>query len=137
MNSGGKVELKRTPLYETHRALGARLVGFAGWEMPVIYSGVIAEHLGVRSSCGLFDVSHMGEIEVIGKGAMEALQRLATNDVEKALPGQCQYTLMCYPDGGVVDDIIVYCFGKERFLLCVNASNTDKVFEWMRENTLA
>lgn len=128
------MELKRTPLYEAHKALGARLVAFAGWEMPVQYTGVIEEHLGVRKTCGLFDVSHMGEVEIAGPGAFSALQYLATNDLEKTVDGQCQYTLLCYPDGGVVDDCVVYRFSRERFLICVNASNTEKAFEWMKSN---
>jgi aminomethyltransferase len=125
-------DIKRTPLFECHRSLGARFVPFAGWEMPVVYSGVIGEHLAVRSSCGLFDVSHMGEIEVSGPGAAGFVQRITTNDIARASDGQCQYTLICYPDGGVVDDCVVYRFGPERFLFCVNASNASKVLEWMR-----
>jgi glycine cleavage system T protein (aminomethyltransferase) len=126
--------LKRTPLYETHKALGARIVEFAGWEMPVQYSGVIEEHLAVRTNCGLFDVSHMGEVEITGEDALAVVQRLITNDVERVVDGQCQYTAICYPDGGVVDDCIVYRFDKKRFFVCVNASNTEKAFKWMREN---
>lgn len=128
------MELKRTPLYNIHKSLGAKFVGFAGWEMPVQYAGVIEEHLGVRSSAGLFDVSHMGEIEVKGPGALKALQRVLTNDLERITEGQCQYTLICYPDGGVVDDCIVYRFSTEKFLICVNASNTDKAFDWIKKN---
>lgn len=101
--------------------------------MPVQYSGVIEEHLAVRNSCGLFDVSHMGEIEVSGKGALAFVQRIATNDVERIVDGQCQYTLLCYQDGGVVDDTILYRYNNDRFLFCVNASNSDKVFEWMQK----
>ncbi len=127
--------LKRTPLYEAHKSLGAKIVEFAGWEMPVQYSGVIDEHLAVRGACGLFDVSHMGEVEVSGKGALKAVQRLMTNDIERVVDGQCQYTLLCYPDGGVVDDCIVYRFNSERFLFCVNASNTEKAFEWIKANS--
>lgn len=123
--------LKRTPLRDVHTALGARLVNFAGWEMPVQYSGVIEEHLNVRRACGLFDVSHMGEIEISGMGAHAFLQRLITNDIDRVDDGQCQYTLLCYPDGGVVDDCIVYRYNRDRFLICVNASNTDKVLEWI------
>ncbi len=108
---------------------------FAGWEMPVQYSGVIEEHLAVRSSCGLFDVSHMGEVEISGDRALELVQFLTTNDVERIVDGQCQYTLICYPGGGVVDDCIVYRFDKKRFLICVNASNEEKDFEWMRKNS--
>jgi len=125
--------LKRTSLYERHKALGARFVDFAGWEMPVQYSGLMEEHLRVRQSCGLFDVSHMGEIEIKGPGAVNALQLLGTNDIEKVKGGQCQYTILCYPTGGVVDDCIVYRYSDESFLVCVNASNTEKVFRWFAE----
>lgn len=123
--------LKKTPLFEIHKSLGARMVPFAGWEMPVQYSGVIDEHRAVRTKCGLFDVSHMGEIEVSGPGALDYVTSIMTNDIRRVVDGQCQYTLLCYEDGGVVDDCIVYRFSKERFLFCVNASNADKVFEWM------
>ncbi|MDP2690101.1 MAG: glycine cleavage system aminomethyltransferase GcvT, partial [Deltaproteobacteria bacterium] len=123
--------LKKTPLYEIHKSLGARIVDFAGWEMPVQYSGVIDEHVAVRSSCGLFDVSHMGEVEVSGPGALAAVKKLATNNIERVADGQCQYTIFCYDDGGTVDDTIVYRFNRDRFLFCVNASNTDKAFEWI------
>ncbi len=127
--------LKKTPLYDIHISLGARMVEFAGWEMPVQYTGVIDEHTAVRSSCGLFDVSHMGEIEVTGPKALEAVKRLATNNAERAADNQCQYTILCYPDGGTVDDTIVYRFGPERFLFCVNASNAEKAFGWISENS--
>ena len=125
------MKLKKTPLYDTHVALGARMVEFALWQMPVQYSGVIEEHLAVRSACGLFDVSHMGEIEVYGKGALEFVQSITTNDVTAIVDGQCQYTLLCRPDGGVVDDTIIYRFNNDRIMLCVNASNTAKAFEWI------
>jgi len=125
--------LKRTSLYERHKALGARFVDFAGWEMPVQYSGLMEEHLRVRETCGVFDVSHMGEIEITGPGAIAAVQLLGTNDIEKAADGQCQYTILCYPTGGVVDDCIVYRNSNESFLICVNASNAEKVFKWFQE----
>jgi len=125
------LKVKKTPLYDTHVALGARMVDFAGWRMPVQYSGVIQEHLAVRSSCGLFDVSHMGEIEVYGKGALEFVQKITTNDAGRVVDGQCQYTLLCRPDGGVVDDTIIYRFNPERVIFCVNASNTAKAFDWI------
>ncbi len=125
--------LKRTSLYERHKALGARFVDFAGWEMPVQYSGLMEEHLRVRETCGIFDVSHMGEIEIKGPGAIAAVQLLGTNDVEKVKGGQCQYTILCYPTGGVVDDCIVYRYSDESFLICVNASNREKVFKWFTE----
>lgn len=129
--------LKKTPLYEIHKALGGRIVDFAGWEMPVQYTGVIDEHLAVRSSVGMFDVSHMGEIEVSGPGALAAVKRLATNNIERVVDGQCQYTILCYEDGGAVDDTIVYRYNSERFLFCVNASNTDKAFEWISKQASA
>ena len=125
--------LKRTPLYDIHVSLGARMVPFAGWEMPVQYSGVIEEHKAVRSACGLFDVSHMGEIEVSGDSAIDFVQFIMTNDIERIADGQCQYTPLCRADGGVVDDTIVYRFNIDRYLFVVNASNKDKVFGWMLE----
>ncbi len=117
-----------------HRGLGARLTAFAGWEMPLRYTGETEEHLAVRNSCGLFDVSHMGEIELSGAGAARAAERLTTNDTEKLEDGRCQYTLICNPRGGVIDDTILYRFSPKRFIFCVNASNTEKVFGWIRDN---
>jgi aminomethyltransferase len=125
--------LQRTPLYEHHRRLGARMVPFGGWEMPVQYRGVIEEHLAVRNAAGLFDVSHMGEIVVKGAGALAFLQGLTTNDVAKLVNGQVQYSAMCYPHGGAVDDLTVYRFDHDHYLCCVNASNTDKDFAWMQQ----
>ncbi len=125
--------MKKTPLNSLHRQLGARMVEFGGWDMPVQYTGVIAEHLAVRNAAGLFDVSHMGEIEVTGDQAADFLQYATTNDVSKLVDGQVQYTAMCYETGGVVDDLTLYRFSAERFLLCVNAANTDKDFNWLRE----
>ncbi len=125
--------LKKTPLFEHHRRLGARMVPFGGWEMPVQYRGVIEEHLAVRNAAGLFDVSHMGEIEVKGPGALAFLQGLITNDVSKLVNGQVQYCAMCYPHGGTVDDLTVYRFDQEHFLCCVNAANTEKDFAWMQQ----
>lgn len=123
--------LKRTALYPAHRELGARMVEFGGWEMPVQYRGVIDEHLAVRHAAGLFDVSHMGEIEIKGRDAQAFLQELTINDVSRLSNGQAQYTAMCYPDGGVVDDLLLYRFDGENYLLCVNAANTDKDFAWV------
>ncbi|MBN2427199.1 MAG: glycine cleavage system aminomethyltransferase GcvT [Deltaproteobacteria bacterium] len=123
--------LKQTPLNSIHRALGAKLVEFGGWEMPVQYQGIIDEHLAVRRTAGLFDVSHMGEIAVDGPKALDYIQLLTINDAAALSDGQVQYTAMCYPDGGVVDDMTLYRFGPERFLFCVNASNIDKDFAWM------
>ena len=124
--------MKTTPLNQIHRQLGARMVDFGGWDMPVQYSGVIAEHLAVRSAAGLFDVSHMGEIEVSGAQAGDFLQYATTNDVAKLVDGQIQYTAMCYETGGVVDDLTLYRFAADRYLLCVNASNSDKDFAWLQ-----
>lgn len=121
----------KTPLYDEHIALNAKMVDFAGYLMPVEYTGVIEEHLRVRSACGIFDVSHMGEIEVTGPGALAAVNLVATNDAARIKDNQCQYTLLCNADGGVVDDVIVYRFNSDRFLFCVNASNTDKAFDWI------
>jgi aminomethyltransferase len=125
--------MKITPLNALHRQLGARMVEFGGWEMPVQYAGVIAEHLAVRAAAGLFDVSHMGEIEVSGAQALDFLQYATTNDVAVLVDGQVQYTALCYPSGGVVDDLTLYRFSAERFLLCVNAGNSDKDFDWLVE----
>jgi aminomethyltransferase len=125
--------LKRTPLYERHRDLGARLVEFGGWEMPVQYTSILDEHRAVRERAGLFDVSHMGEIRVTGPAALRWLRRMITNDPADLDVGQAQYTMLCYPDGGVVDDLIVYRVDDESYLLVVNASNTDKDFAWLHE----
>ncbi len=126
--------MKRTPLYEEHIRLGAKMVEFAGWEMPVQYAGVITEHAVVREAVGLFDVSHMGEIWVTGPDALAALEQLTCNKVSALYDGKAQYSALLNHQGGVVDDIIVYRFSSERFLLCVNASNADKDFEWLKAN---
>lgn len=128
------MELKKTPLHEVHARLGARFTSFAGWQMPVKYSGEVEEHRVVRSSCGLFDISHLGQVEVSGPGALGAVQRLTTNNATALDDGQCQYTLLCNPEGGVLDDCVVYRFSFKRFLFCVNAVNTCKVFKWISEN---
>jgi len=125
--------LKKTPLNALHRQLGARMVSFGGWDMPVQYTGVIDEHLAVRRAAGLFDVSHMGEILVEGPGALSLVQHLTTNDASKLVDGQVQYSALCRPDGGTVDDVTLYRFGPERFMFCVNAANTDKDFAWMEQ----
>jgi aminomethyltransferase len=125
--------LKRTPLYTRHVALGARMVPFAGWEMPVQYEGVIPEHLAVRTDCGAFDVSHMGRLHVDGPTAQEFLQELLSNDVDRVGDGEAQYTLLTNEQGGIVDDLIVYRFGHGQFLLVVNASNRSAVYEWLKE----
>jgi glycine cleavage system T protein (aminomethyltransferase) len=125
--------LLRTPLYDRHVALGARLVPFAGWEMPVQYEGVIPEHRAVRTNAGAFDVSHMGELIVEGAGAREFLQSVLSNDVERLEPGLAQYTLLTNEQGGIVDDLIVYELAPERFLLIVNASNREADSAWLQE----
>jgi aminomethyltransferase len=128
--------LRRTPLYELHLAAGARMVPFAGWEMPVQYEGVVAEHRAVRADCGAFDVSHMGEIEVEGPRAAELLQSLLSNDLERIGDGQAQYTLLTNERGGIVDDLIVYRLDPFRFLLVVNASNREIDYEWMKDREI-
>ena len=126
---------KRTPLYSEHRRAGAKMVDFAGWEMPVQYQGVIAEHRAVRSCAGLFDVSHMGEIEVRGDGALEFCQRLTANDVSRMKLLQAQYNLLLNERGGVIDDVIFYRFDENIFFICVNASNTAKDFAWLSDHS--
>lgn len=127
-------ELKRTPLFEEHQKLGGKIVGFAGWELPVQYSGVIAEHNAVRSAAGLFDVSHMGEIFVSGPQAEAALNALTCNDVSKLVDGKAHYSAITNERGGVVDDIIIYRYNPQFFLVCVNASNSDRDFEWLTKH---
>jgi aminomethyltransferase len=124
--------LRATPLIAAHRAAGARLVPFAGWEMPVQYEGVIDEHLAVRTACGMFDVSHMGEIETRGPDAQEFLQRVLTNDLEKLAIGGGQYSLICREDGGVLDDLFTYRLEPERYLTVTNAANHEKDLAWLR-----
>ncbi len=122
--------LKRTPLFNEHVRLGAKMVPFAGWEMPVKYAGVIEEHVAVRSNAGLFDVSHMGEVFVSGPEAEKALSYLCCNDVSKLVDGKAQYTAITNDDGGLVDDIIIYRMKEQEYLICVNAANKDKDFAW-------
>jgi aminomethyltransferase len=128
--------LRRTPLYDRHVALGARLVPFAGWEMPVQYEGVIPEVRAVRTDAGVFDVSHMGELEVEGPTARDLLQATLSNDVDRIEPGDAQYTLLTNEAGGIVDDVIVYRLAEHRFLIVVNASNRENDFTWLREREL-
>jgi aminomethyltransferase len=128
------MDLRRTPFFRFHKEAGAKLIDFGGWEMPVQYTGLIAEHRACRASAGLFDVSHMGEVWFRGPGALDAVRRLVTNDVD-LVDGQAQYTAMCYPDGGIVDDLIVYKLSDEEILICVNASNREKDYSWMAEHT--
>ena len=123
---------RRTPLFDAHRALGARLVEFAGWEMPLSYRGAAEEHRAVRERCGLFDVSHMGEIELRGPAAAAVCQELTVNDVRRLRIGDGQYTVFCNERGGVLDDLIVFRLGPERYLLVVNAANTAADYAWVR-----
>lgn len=123
--------MKRTPLYDEHLRLNGKMVEFAGWEMPVQYSGVVAEHVAVRERVGLFDVSHMGEIWVTGPDAERALEQLTCNRVAALYDGKAQYSALLNDQGGVIDDIIVYRFSADRYLLCVNASNADRDYEWL------
>lgn len=133
------MSLRRTPLYDAHIAAGGRMVDFGGWELPVQYSGITQEHQAVRTACGLFDVSHMGEILVTGEGALAFINSAITNDASRLTVGRIQYSMICYEHGGVVDDILVYHMGENEYLLVVNAANTEKVFEFLsalpRENT--
>ncbi|HMD57930.1 MAG TPA: glycine cleavage system aminomethyltransferase GcvT [Solirubrobacteraceae bacterium] len=129
--------LRRTPLYERHVAAGAKLVDFAGWEMPVFYGGppsLREEHVAVRRECGIFDVSHMGEIETSGPQAAALLQRLLSNDVEQIAIGGAQYSVLCRPDGGVLDDLFTYRLEAERFLTVTNASNHEHDLAWFAEH---
>lgn len=125
--------LKRTPLFEAHHRAGGRLIEFGGWEMPVQYSSIIDEHQAVRNASGIFDISHMGEIFVQGPQAAQFLNRVLTNDVSKLSAGKAQYSLMCNPNGGVVDDLYVYCLGPNDFLLIVNASRIAADFAWLQK----
>jgi aminomethyltransferase len=128
--------LKRTPLFEAHVAAGAKLVPFAGWEMPVEYEGIRAEHLNVRDACGVFDVSHMGEIETEGPGAVELLQRLLSNDVSKIDVGGAQYSTLCREDGGVLDDLFTYRLADQRYLTVTNAANHVRDLEWFEAHAV-
>ena len=124
--------MKQTPLIAQHRAAGAKLVDFAGWEMPIQYSGVLDEYQTVRSKAGLFDVSHMGRLMVSGAGALAFLQSVTTNDVAKLAVGQAHYSMVCNDEGGIKDDIFVYRLKPADYLLCVNASNRAKVLTWLQ-----
>jgi aminomethyltransferase len=123
--------MKQTALIEEHRKLGGRLIDFGGWELPVQYTGLMDEHLACRSAAGLFDVSHMGEVTVEGTDAEKFLYHLVSNDASKIEIGMAQYSALCRPEGGIVDDIIVYRRSTDRYFVVVNASNTDKDFAWM------
>jgi len=126
--------LKTTPLHSMHKELGGKLVPFAGWHMPIQFKGVIQEHQCVRDGVGIFDVSHMGEIEIVGPEAKQLIQYLVTNDIETMQNNQALYTLMCLETGGVVDDLLVHRFSDDHYFFCVNASNSDKDFQWILKN---
>ena len=128
-------ETKKTPLFEAHIRRSGKMMEFAGWKMPLQFKGIRQEHLHVRKNIGLFDVCHMGEIRVHGRDALKTLQWLTTNDVSKLQQGKAQYNLFSNKEGGVVDDLIVYCFKpEENYLLCVNAANTEKDIKFLMEN---
>ena len=131
MEPAAAENLKRTPLHAQHLALGARMVPFGGWEMPVEYSGIVDEHMAVRTRAGLFDVSHMGEIEIAGRDALAGVQRISCNDAAKLQIGQAHYSGLTTPEGTFVDDLLVYRLAPAHFLLVVNASNVDKDFAWI------
>ncbi|WP_026572109.1 glycine cleavage system aminomethyltransferase GcvT [Bacillus sp. UNC438CL73TsuS30] len=125
--------LKQTPLFETYGKHGAKVIDFGGWALPVQFSSILDEHEAVRTNAGLFDVSHMGEVLVEGKDAESYINYLVTNDVTKLSINQAQYTAMCYPDGGTVDDLLVYKLDNEKYLLVINAANIEKDFDWMKQ----
>lgn len=126
--------MKKTKFYELHKKAGAKIVEFAGFEMPVQYSSIIAEHKAVRDSVGVFDVSHMGEIFIEGNNALDFVQHITVNDASQLTPGGAQYSAMCYPNGGIVDDLLVYNLGEKKYMLVVNAANIEKDYNWMVEN---
>src|SRR5204863_9258809 len=124
--------LKRTPLYEQHRVMGARLVEFGGWEMPIQYSSIAEEHQAVRTRADLFDVSHMGEFKMEGRDAQTFLQYLVPNDVSRLSTHQALYTQLCLPDGNVIDDLLIYSLGEQHYMLVVNAANIAKDLAWVQ-----
>jgi len=125
--------LKTTPLFDIHKELGARIVPFSGWQMPVQYAGVIQEHLCVRNAVGVFDISHMGEIKLRGPDALKLVQKVITNDAASMNDGAILYSLMCYENGGVVDDLLIHRFSGDHYFFCVNAGNSDKDFQWVSD----
>lgn len=131
MNDTASAPLKKTALHATHLALGARMVPFGGWDMPVEYSGITAEHMAVRTAAGLFDVSHMGQIELAGPNALAAVQHITSNDAAKLQIGQAQYSALMTPEGSFVDDVLVYRFAEKHYLLVVNGANVDKDHAWI------
>ena len=128
--------MKKTKFNSVHKELGAKMVEFAGFEMPVQYRSIIEEHLAVRNSVGVFDVSHMGEVKVKGENALDFVQKITTNNAAKLTPGRVQYSTMCYEHGGIVDDLLVYRIAEDEFMLVINASNIEKDFNWMLENKI-
>ena len=126
--------MKKTTFNSIHKKLDAKMVEFAGYEMPIQYTSIIAEHKAVRNSVGVFDVSHMGEIFITGAKAIDFVQYITINDASKLFPGRVQYSAMCYPEGGIVDDLLVYKISENEFLIVVNASNIEKDYSWMKEN---
>ncbi|MFZ0455728.1 MAG: glycine cleavage system aminomethyltransferase GcvT [Ignavibacteriaceae bacterium] len=126
--------MKKTKLYNIHKKLNAKIVEFAGFLMPVQYTSIIAEHKAVRNAAGIFDVSHMGEVFIQGKNALDFVQQITINDASKLFPGRVQYSAMCYPDGGIVDDLLVYKLDDTKYMLVINAANIDKDVKWMKDN---
>ena len=126
--------MKKTKLYNVHNKLNAKIVEFAGFLMPIQYSSIIAEHKAVRNTAGVFDVSHMGEVFIEGEKSLDFIQHITINDASKLFPGRVQYSAMCYPDGGIVDDLLVYKLDDNKFMLVINASNIDKDIAWMKDN---
>ncbi|CAN5788297.1 hypothetical protein BH18ACI5_BH18ACI5_17040 [soil metagenome] len=135
MSQPASAPLKKTPLNARHRALGARMVEFGGWDMPVEYSGIVDEHMAVRTRAGLFDVSHMGQIEIAGRDALKAVQHITSNDVSRLAINQAHYSALTTPQGTFVDDVLTYKLTDEHFMLVVNASNIIKDFKWITEQT--
>lgn len=129
-------DLKKTPLYSLYKEYGAKTIDFGGWDMPVQFSGIKEEHEAVRKNAGIFDVSHMGEIIVKGKNSLDFLQKMMTNDFSKLKEGGALYTAMCYENGGVVDDLLVYKLNEEEYFLVVNAANTEKDFDWLNKHAV-
>ena len=125
--------MKRTAFYDIHKSLGAKIVEFGGFEMPVQYEGIIAEHMAVRNSVGVFDVSHMGEYLVRGNDALKFVQKVTTNDASKLTKGKVEYSAACYEDGGIVDDVLVYGYD-DYYMMVVNAANIQKDFNWFKKN---
>ncbi|MGQ0453811.1 glycine cleavage system aminomethyltransferase GcvT, partial [Bacillus sp. SS-TM] len=130
------ITLQRTPLFDVYAKYGGKTIDFGGWELPVQFSSIKEEHEAVRTAAGLFDVSHMGEVEVKGVDSLAFLQRVVTNDVSTLKVGGAQYTAMCYENGGTVDDLLIYKRGEEDYLLVINASNIEKDYEWLASHVI-